>query len=259
MHAINMVGRYLKLAYVILLMLLLFLGFKNSSGVVFGNQDVDATTSRMRAIERERQALLAFKQGVMVDSKKEVLTSWGSATEAQTQDCCRGVYCDNQTGHVIRLHLHYKFLRGTISPKLIELQHLEYLDLSLNYFNGSQITEVLGSLTNLRYLDLSWAGFGSQIPYQLGTLLNCNIWTSNMIFFVRIYTLSWLTPLSSMNHLDLSFANLSKVFDWLETVNKLPNLRNLTLSSCSLPPPMSSILSFINASKSLARILATMV
>ncbi|XP_050386412.1 receptor-like protein EIX2 [Argentina anserina] len=248
MHSIKMVGR--KLAYAILLVLMLFHGFKYSSALV-GNQDADATMTGMRCIERERLALLAFKQGLMVDIKREILTSWGSAI-----DCCswEGVYCNNQTGHVIQLHLHYKFLQGTVSPKLIELQQLEYLDLSLNDFNGSQIPEVIGSLPNLRYLDLGWASFGGRIPYQLGNLTKLEHLDLNFNPLLHADTLSWLTPLSSINYLDLSFTNLSKVFDWLETINKLPSLRNLTLSICDLPPPMSFTLSLLNASKSLARI-----
>jgi len=44
---------------------------------------------------------------------------------------------------------------GKISPSLFELNHLDYLDLSGNGFNGSSMQEFIGSLSKLRYLSLS--------------------------------------------------------------------------------------------------------
>ncbi|PQM38046.1 hypothetical protein Pyn_25439 [Prunus yedoensis var. nudiflora] len=125
-----------------------------------------------RYIEKERQALLAFKRGLV--DKFDFLSSWGS--EAQKQDCCRwiGVSCNNQTGHVTRLYPSDKvmgedyFLQGKmISPKLIQLQHLEHLDLGYIDFNGSPFTDFIGYLTNLRYLDLSSSCFGGKFPSQI--------------------------------------------------------------------------------------------
>lgn len=103
-----------------------------NSGVLGAHDDSNANTSSMRCIGRERQALLAVKHG-LVDILDR-LSSWG--TEAGKQDCCKwkGVYCDPQTGHVIKLDLGiYPFdgplyyspmLGNNISPQLIELQHL---------------------------------------------------------------------------------------------------------------------------------------
>ncbi|XP_028786683.1 receptor-like protein EIX1 [Neltuma alba] len=92
-------------------------------------------------------------------------------------DCCewKGVFCDNQTGHVIKLHLPGDFpmfpLKGEIDASLVELQYLMYLNLSSNYFEDSSIPEFLGSLTHLRYLDLHNCGLnGGNIPSQLGLL-----------------------------------------------------------------------------------------
>ena len=90
--------------------------------------------------ERERQALLHFKQGVVDDDG--VLSSWGNGEDKR--DCCKwaGVECNNQTGHVIRLALHEQYLGGKISqlgPSLAELQHLKHLNLSYNDFEGNYI------------------------------------------------------------------------------------------------------------------------
>ena len=88
--------------------------------------------------ERERQALLHFKQGVVHDDNG-VLSSWGNGEDKR--DCCkwRGVECNNQTGHVIGLDLHGQGLGGRIDPSLAELQHLKHLNLSFNEFQGNYI------------------------------------------------------------------------------------------------------------------------
>ncbi|KAL6124214.1 hypothetical protein ACLB2K_076729 [Fragaria x ananassa] len=60
-----------------------------------------ASANVTRCVEREREALLAIKQDLMVNSSR--LSSWGSAAK----DCCKweGILCDHLTGHVIQLHL----------------------------------------------------------------------------------------------------------------------------------------------------------
>ncbi|KAL7259397.1 hypothetical protein ACSBR1_005321 [Camellia fascicularis] len=134
-------------------------------------------------MESERQALSAFKQDVVDPSNR--LYSW----EVEDDFCkWEGVVCNNLTGHVLELHLQnpntsfdfdyelndYSFkksaLRGEINPSLLNLKHLKHLDLSLNDFGGMPIPSFIGSLANLRYLNLSKAGFARTIPYQLGNL-----------------------------------------------------------------------------------------
>ncbi|XP_021833324.1 receptor like protein 30-like [Prunus avium] len=210
--------------------------------------------------ERERQALLALKQGFVADDG-DPLDSWGR--EAQNKDCCEwdGVHCSKQTGHVVKLDLGFQVLQGKISPKLIELQHLEYLDLHYSNFNGSQIPDFIGSLSNLRHLDLSYANFGGLIPYQLGNLRNLHyldlgyqdsLFGSTYSIYAK--NLYWLSNLSRLKYLDLSFVNLSDVVGWLQVVNMLPKLTNLTLWGCSLPPPVISSVSLLNSSKSLVHV-----
>ncbi|XP_008233039.2 PREDICTED: LRR receptor-like serine/threonine-protein kinase GSO2 [Prunus mume] len=202
--------------------------------------------------ERERQALLALKQGLGALDDGDPFHSWGR--EAQNKDCCKwdGVHCSNQTGHVVKLELYA--LQGKISPKLIELQHLEYLVLTWNNFNGSQIPDFIGSLSNLRYLDLSQANFGGLIPYQLGNLTNLE--HLDLKYSVSLYAknLYWLPNLSRLKYLDLSFVNLSDVVGWLEAVNMLPKLTDLRLPMCNLPPPVISSVSLLNSSKSLVHV-----
>ena len=78
---------------------------------------------------KEREALLAFKQGITGDPR-DLLATWKS----DEPDCCwwGGVQCSNLTGHVLELHLIDEALAGEISHSLLALQHLEHLDLRLN-------------------------------------------------------------------------------------------------------------------------------
>ncbi|XP_016649749.1 PREDICTED: LRR receptor-like serine/threonine-protein kinase GSO1 [Prunus mume] len=242
-------GRCLKL---FLAFALLLLQYTQGGEVDKSQRDTNVT---IRCIERERQALLAFKRGLV--DKSDLLSSWGS--EAQKQDCCRwvGVSCSNQTGHVLQLDLSNEFdnFQGKmISPKLIELHHLKHLDLHGINFNGSQIPHIIGSLSNLRYLDLSWTYFGSKFPSQVGNLTNLVYLDLSGNDFTNAEYLNWLPLLSSLRYLDLSFTNLSNVVDWPEAVNKLPELTKLTLAYCDLPSPILSTLSYINSSKSLASV-----
>ncbi|XP_022632817.1 probable inactive leucine-rich repeat receptor kinase XIAO, partial [Vigna radiata var. radiata] len=136
----------------------------------------------IRCLPKERDALLQFKAAIF--DPYDMLSSW------TTPDCCQweGIRCTNLTAHVISLHLparyyHYKslslgyyyeslsrlYISGEIHKSLMELQHLQYFNLSFNSFRGT-IPEFLGSLTNLRYLDLSSCYFRGQIPTQISSL-----------------------------------------------------------------------------------------
>ncbi|PQP95627.1 LRR receptor-like serine/threonine-protein kinase GSO2 [Prunus yedoensis var. nudiflora] len=130
-----------------------------------------------------------------------------------------------------------------ISPKLIELQHLQYLDLAFIDFNGSQIPDFIGSLTNLRNLSLYYCNLVGQIPSSFGNLTQLqHLDLSNNQ--LQAENLNCLPALSSLTYLDLNGANLSTVFDWPEAVlNKRPKLIFLRLANCNLPPPPTPILS----------------
>ncbi|XP_059629165.1 receptor-like protein EIX2 [Cornus florida] len=141
-------------------------------------------------VENERRALLKFKQDLSDPSNR--LFSW--VADQSGGNCCEwvGVVCNNLTGNVQELHLQNPFLDaifnvqylsndeyeafeasilgGKLNPSLQDLKHLTYLDLSGNNFNGIQIPSFIGSFGSLRYLNLSFAGFGGVIPTQLENL-----------------------------------------------------------------------------------------
>ncbi|KAF7082016.1 hypothetical protein CFC21_085903 [Triticum aestivum] len=167
-------------------------------------------------IGHERNALLAFKQGIS-DDPKDYLGSW----RQERQDCCQwaGITCDNVTGHVVKLDLGQRnYLAGQISPSLLSLEHLEYLNLNSTGLCGpdGRIPEFLGSLRNLRHLDLSYS-----------CMYSTNI--------------SWLTRLPLLVHLDMSGTNLSLVADWPLVLNKIPSLELLRLPECSLSSANQSL------------------
>ncbi|KAF9619557.1 hypothetical protein IFM89_007384 [Coptis chinensis] len=159
--------------------------------------------------ENERQALLDFRQGVIADPFNR-LSSWVG------QDCCKwqGVGCNNKTGNVVKLDLRNPFPSSDylkvieVNSSLLELEHLNYLDLSQNDFTGIKIPKFFGSFQKLKYLNLSFAMFGGTVPHDLGNL-------------------------SMLQHLDLSGLNLSSMSSG-SLSSSLPSLSGLVLSNCGL-------------------------
>jgi hypothetical protein len=197
------------------------------------NED-NQTNVNVKCIHTEREALLSFKRGLTDPSGR--LSSWIG------EDCCqwRGVECNNQSGHVTKLHLQnpyrypypYEFyyiypiieyqkscLRGEISSSLTHLKYLNYLDLSSNDFEGIQVPEFFGNLKNLRYLNVSLANFSGEIPPHLGnlsSLIHLDLHYNNDMHATN---LGWLSSLSSLKYLDLGEFNLSRAgADWLHAV-----------------------------------------
>ncbi|KAL4615925.1 hypothetical protein ACB092_07G162100 [Castanea dentata] len=150
-------------------------------------------------MDSEQEALLKFKEGFK--SASESFSSWTAG-----EDCCnwRGVGCDNATGHVTILDLHgrdpYNTLQAhEVSPSLLDLPYLSYLDLSLNDFQHIPIPELIGSLQYIKYLNLTNANFRGTIPSSLGNLSHLeSLDLSGNGFSLRAENLSWVYGLSSL-------------------------------------------------------------
>ncbi|KAI3470540.1 hypothetical protein Pfo_027203 [Paulownia fortunei] len=217
-------------------------------------------SSGVKCIERERIALAKFRKSLTDESGR--LSSWIG------QECCawKGITCSNKTGHVVKLDLHnptafdydrfynandndyvanYSMtcLGGEVSPVLLDLKHLLFLDLSMNNFSGAEIPKFLGSFKNLRYLNLSVARFQGNVPHHIGNLSSLqdldlsDFWTNRL----TADSLQWVSSLSSLKHLDLSGVYLRQAKDWLDSINGLPSLIKLNLSNTLVAtiPPLS--------------------
>ncbi|XWS34588.1 hypothetical protein CRYUN_Cryun21dG0051100 [Craigia yunnanensis] len=111
--------------------------------------------SNVGCIKMERKALLKLKDGL--------IDPFGRLSPWIGENCCNwsGVDCSNQTGNVIMLDLSRKYdcpleggdspspyqlcqLGGTLNPSLLNLTHLNYLDVSYNNFLGIPIPNFIG-------------------------------------------------------------------------------------------------------------------
>ena len=206
-------------------------------------------------VQSEQNDLIDFKSGLTDPNNR--LSSW----KGNNYCYWHGIGCENGTGFVVSIDLRdpypypleneygnqsYMNLSGVISPSLIKLKYLKYLDLSFNSFKLIPIPQFFGSMKNLIYLNLSNCGFIGAIPSNLGNLSNLQFLDlsseySNDLFIENI---EWMTSLVSLKHLSANNVNLSMVgSQWIEVLNKLPMLIELHLDKCklfrSIPSPSS--------------------
>ena len=218
-------GRSLKLLYAIFTLLLHLEPAlaRVISGVGDGN---------MWCIERERQALLELKKG-LIDGHN-MLSSWGS--EDAKKNCCswEGVQCSYQTGHVVQLYLTDDNLIGPISSQIGNLSHLQSLYINSINLKISSL-EWLSHIVSIEHLDLSYVSLSVTNDWQRVVsclpklselrLSNCSLPS------ITPSSLSHINSSKSLTDLDLSFNPriTSLIFPWL--FNSSTNLTSLDLSS----------------------------
>ncbi|KAL3741879.1 hypothetical protein ACJRO7_017365 [Eucalyptus globulus] len=202
----------------------------------------DGNTPAGNCSQSDREALIDFKNGL--HDLDNCLSSW------QRSNCYqwRVIGCDERTGGVISIDLHGDsgtfgyWLSGEIRPSLVRLKSLRFLDLSSNDFYGIPIPKFLGSLENLRYLNLSKAGFKCAIPPNLGNLSNLQYLDLSSDFSgLSTNNLGWISGLGSLKYLALDKVDLSMVGSmWINVLNRIPSLSGLHLSYCRLSGSISS-------------------
>ena len=183
-----------------------FMIFLVAMGVLVGN---GGSYSPVQCIESEKQALLSFKQSLVVNEYLyDPFSSWTS--NSSQQDCCswEGIGCDNKTDHVIVIDLVKWGLGSEISTSLLELKYLEHLNLQGNNF--SSIPSFFGALTRLTYLNLETNPLSGTLPSQLGNLTSLSFLAlgGTILYPNTIPTVTnfrWISRLSFLQKLRLVF------------------------------------------------------
>ncbi|KAH1151796.1 hypothetical protein GYH30_045350 [Glycine max] len=211
---------FLKLFYALLLLLL------HAAGSILGFNSLP-NSAEIKCIQTERQALLNFKHGLI--DRYGILSTWSD--DHTNRDCCKwkAIRCNNQTGHVETLDLGGQYLSGAINiSSLIALENIEHLDLSYNDFEGSHIPEIMGSFTNLRYLNLSHCLFGGSIPSDIGKLTHLLSLDLGKNFYLHGQIPYQLGNLTHLQYLDLSDNDLDGELPY--QLGNLSQLRYLDLA-----------------------------
>ncbi|KAK3422751.1 hypothetical protein EUGRSUZ_G03161 [Eucalyptus grandis] len=196
--------------------------------------------------KQEREALLQLRRSLVDPSG--LLSSW------EGKDCCRweGVICDRVYGHVISLQLlpqptkdetstyfrmGPKLLQasGELNSSLLHLKYLNHLDLSGIDSNHGRIPEFIGSIKQLRYLNLLFANFHGTVPQQLGNLTKLEVLDlGNEDENLVVDDILWVSHLRSLKYLDMSGLMIAKERVPMQVTSMLPALLHLSLSGCGL-------------------------
>ncbi|KAF5952165.1 hypothetical protein HYC85_010109 [Camellia sinensis] len=209
-----------------------------------------------QCLEDQRSLLLQLQNSLKFNPAISVkLVNW-----TPSKDCCdwKGVTCD-QAGHVTGLDLNSEFISDGInqSSSLFSLQFLESLNLANNSLNWKQIPSSFSNLISLKYLNLSNAGFGGQIPIGLSCLKRLATLDLSALFFPDPYLhgtarlqlenpnlLTLIQNLTGLRNLYLDGINISaQGSEWCQAISSsLPNLQVLSMSNCYLSGPIDSSL-----------------
>ncbi|MED6175843.1 hypothetical protein PIB30_082114, partial [Stylosanthes scabra] len=177
-------------------------------------------------------------------AKSKKLIHWN-----HTNDCCqwKGVSCSSK-GNVIALDISHEFITGGNLTSLFNLQYLQSLNLAYNEFHSGIHYEFQYLQMNLRYLNLSNAGFMGQIPTEISyltkleTLDLSTTFTSSSQHGLKLEKPSiveFVQNFTTMKELYLDGVAIpTKGKEWCHAVSSLKSLQVLSMSSCNLSGPL---------------------
>ncbi|KAI3942265.1 hypothetical protein MKW92_006432 [Papaver armeniacum] len=200
--------------------------------------------------------------------KEEGSSLVGRLSSWRGKNCCnwKGIHCSNDTLRVIKVDLRNpkpdNFMRNLYSDvisisynnfdyskihnQFFKLKSLVYLNLSNSMFS-SPIKNQFANLSTLQYLDLSCSSVifdFSSFSYSILTLEGSYNYTSSYLTTSHVSStdISWLRGLINLKVLSLTGVDLSVASSVLSTnsvepISVLSNLRELSLSSCSISGP----------------------
>ncbi|KAL1175951.1 hypothetical protein V6Z11_A04G125000 [Gossypium hirsutum] len=169
----------------------------------------------------DQQELLLGLKNSLNSSSSEKLVKWDQYT-----DCCSwdGITCDAD-GQVIGLDLSNQSTSGAIdeSNSLFHLLHLQQLNLDYNSFK-STFPSGFENLANLRYLNLSNAGFTGQILVEISYMTK---------LVILDLSKSWLRDIGSLKlkkpNLVMLVQNLTRLQNlYLEGINIAADRNNMS-------------------------------
>ncbi|GKV08502.1 hypothetical protein SLEP1_g20123 [Rubroshorea leprosula] len=192
----------------------------------------------------EYLALMQFKDSFVIERQASTCPKVG-LWKSQGVDCCswEGIWCDQNTSHVIGLDLSGSCLSGSINSNssLFRLGHLQYLNLACNDFNFSKIPSAMGNLSRLTYLNLSGSFFSGQIPHEFSKLSNLakldlsfNVDYSHqgLLELKRLDLNSLAQNLTKLEWLDLTFVGINSPIP--KALANMSSLTYLYFGQCGL-------------------------
>ncbi|KAG6390343.1 hypothetical protein SASPL_148076 [Salvia splendens] len=159
------------------------------------------SSSTLTDFSTDQDALLAFKNAIIVDTNGVLSNSWLTNTSICDWN---GVSCGIKHHRVTALNLSNFALHGKLTPHLGNLTFLQSLDISSNNFIGALPAE-LSKLRRLKQVNATSNNFTGEIPRGI------------------------LTNMSLLEDIDLGFNQLSGELP-SDICNNAPKLKRLFLS-----------------------------